>query len=265
MLKGFVSHPIPSSSGHLQTQCSPSSSHEGFVSVYLESFQTRIHPIPSFSDHISRALLILLPSNLPLKVWYVSLNYFQPRIHPTPSSGCPQMQSSSSHQILLKDLYLRLNSSSPKTTLYHHLPLYQNPVSSSRQIVLRAVVSVRLESFQTRIHPILSSGSLRNPGSSSHLIVTKSLASIYAFGMFQTHIHLVPSKPVNLQKPGCSSSSHQIILQASYLYAWILLNPPQPPCASSLSSSSRTCAHPRVPFLLLLSTPTRQDLQIPFP
>ena len=38
------------------TQCSPSSSHQGFVSVRLESFPTRIHPIPSFSDHINRAL-----------------------------------------------------------------------------------------------------------------------------------------------------------------------------------------------------------------
>ena len=155
--KGFVSHPIPSSSGHLQTQCSPSSSHEGFVSVCLESFQTRIHPIPSFSDHISRALLILLPSNLPLKVWYVSLNYFktphppytiiwlptkaelffpsnsaqrfvsafkffQPQIHPIPSSG--------PLPLLLVKLFLKLsylcvwNLSRPASTLHYHLALY---------------------------------------------------------------------------------------------------------------------------------------------
>ena len=118
----------------------------------LESFQIRIHPIPSFSNHINRALLILLPSNLPLKVWYVSLNYFQPRIHPTPSSGCPQKQLFFPSNSAQRFVYVRLNFSCPESTLYHHLALYKNPGPSSHQIVLKAFASVRLESFQTRIY-----------------------------------------------------------------------------------------------------------------
>jgi hypothetical protein len=137
----------------------------------------------------------------------VGLNYFQPRL---PIKFCSKICS------------VRLNSSSPESTLYHHLALHKNTGSSSHQIVFKALISVRLESFQTRIHPILSSGSLHNSASFLPSNCPKSLASMHS--EYSKHrIDLVPSKPVNLQKPGCSSSSsHQIVLQASYLYAWIL-------------------------------------------
>lgn len=161
MLKGSESHPIPSSSssGHLQTQYySPSSSHQGFVSVRLESFQTRIHPIPSFSDHINRAL----PSNLPLKVWYVSLNLF-----PTPHPPYTIIW------LPTKAERFFFPSNSAQTFVIYVFKFFQpriHPIPSSGLFFSsNCLPSFRICAFgifpDPRPPPILSSGSLHNSGS----------------------------------------------------------------------------------------------------